>query len=215
MGVIGLAVVGSAKAEEAPRLVKGFSLDGSLAAVADESVTNVDSGEKGSRTALFGATALANVGMFAFGANVDGAPGIFGDGRLSIGGLAGWQEARGRFSFQILAEAGGHRFNQVGGNFFATQLGDPTHWLPYAGARLGATMSLPAKDFFQMGIWLFARQDIGEATVTNEGFPLLGGDVTYTNYRLGGFQAGLALRIGAAVGGRPELSSSSDSSQEL
>ncbi len=136
-------------------------------------------------------------------------------GGFRIGGLAGWQEALGRFSFQILAEAGGHRFNQVGGNFFATQLGDPTHWLPYAGARLGATMSLPAKDFFQMGIWLFARQDVGEATVTSESGGFLGGEVTDTNYRLGGFQAGLALRIGAAIGGRPILSFSSDDSPEL
>jgi hypothetical protein len=46
---------------------------------------------------------------------------------------------------------------------------------------------------------LFGRHDIGQTTVTSVSSGWLGGERTYTDFRLGGFQAGAAFRIGTIV----------------
>ena len=43
---------------------------------------------------------------------------------------------------------------------------------------------------------MFVRKDINDATVTNTTGNFLGGDDTTTQYRLGGYSAGVALRLG-------------------
>ena len=48
----------------------------------------------------------------------------------------------------------------------------------------------PKPDFFA---WLFGRYDVGEATVTNVGIFM---QENRTDYRLGGWMCGLALRVG-------------------
>jgi hypothetical protein len=75
----------------------------------------------------------------------------------------------------------------------AHQLG-PDTWLPYLGVRLGVARTVPTHGLFEVGAWLFGRYDVGEATVTNvRGFL---GEETRTDYRLGGWMCGLALRVG-------------------
>ena len=99
---------------------------------------------------------------------------------------------------QFLAEAGGHCFRDVGGSLFASSLGSANHWLPYAGMRVGATMSFSTRGFYRMGVWILARRDIGEASATSVSAGW-GNGPTYTDFKLGGLQAGVALRFGMAV----------------
>jgi hypothetical protein len=61
-------------------------------------------------------------------------------------------------------------------------------------------MILSKGGYFQMGVWAFARHDIGEITVTSESGGR-GAGSTFTDYKLGGFQAGVALRLGTIVEG--------------
>ena len=49
---------------------------------------------------------------------------------------------------------------------------------------------------FELGAWLFFRKDVGDATVTNTAGTFLGGDDTISQYRLGGYSAGVGLRVG-------------------
>jgi len=182
------------RADEAPDL--GISLDGYLAPVWDDSVTNMTPGQAQDRSrGLVGIATLANFGPYAVGGVVDGFPGIFGGGRMTVGGMAGWQPRVGTHRFQVLGEVGAERFNDVGGNFFASPSVHET-WLDYVGARLGTSETFSAAGHFELGAWFFVRKDLGDATVNNTGEPLLGGEGTTTQYRLGGYSAGAALRIG-------------------
>jgi hypothetical protein len=192
-----------AHAQEDLPLTKGIAADTWVAAVDDRSVLNLTSGEKhNEQSVLLGISVLGHLGELALGATLDGFPGLFGDSRLSAGGLAGWQRTVDLFRLQILAEAGGHCFRYVGSTLFASQNGPANHWLPYAGLRVGATMSFSKRGYSQMGLWVFARQDIGEATVTSVSAGW-GSGSTYTDFRLGGFQAGVALRFGMSVTQQP------------
>ncbi|HEY7373361.1 MAG TPA: hypothetical protein VIF57_14465, partial [Polyangia bacterium] len=80
-----LAAAPRAHADEAPAL--GLSLDGYVAPAYDDSVTATTPGApKRQSRGLVGFATLVNVGDFAAGGIVDGFPGIFGDGRLTVGG---------------------------------------------------------------------------------------------------------------------------------
>jgi len=198
----GFAVVASAqaRADEGPAL--GLSLDGYVAPAYDDSVTATHPGApKRHSRGLIGFATLANLGDFAAGGVVDGFPGIFGDGRLTVGGMAGWQPEIGRRRYQVLGELGAERFSDVGGNFFNSPSTHET-WLDYVGARLGTSESFGPGGHFELGAWLFVRKDLGTAAVSNTGGTLLGGEDTRTEYQLGGYTAGAALRVGLRFGQR-------------
>jgi hypothetical protein len=191
------AVVGAAsgaRAEEPAKL--GLSFDGYVAPVFDSSVTNMTSGQSPERSrGLVGFATLANVGPFAAGGVVDGFPGIFGGGRLTVGGVAGWQPEIGRHRYQLLGELGAERFTDVGGNLLSAPSAHET-WLDYVGARLGTSETVGLGGHFELGAWLFVRKDLGQATVTNTTPNFLGGESTTTQYNLGGYTAGAAFRLG-------------------
>jgi hypothetical protein len=173
---------------------RGLSLSAWAGAALDRSVTSMEGRRPVNETApILGASGLGNIERFAIGGTVDTTPGMFGNARLSLGALVGYQQQVGRTRLHLLAEAGGHRFSEVGGTALGRQLG-PDTWLPFAGVRLGAARTVPARGFSEIGFWLFGRHDLGQATATYASDVL--GAETRTDYRLGGFMAGLALHVG-------------------
>jgi hypothetical protein len=184
----------AARAAEGPAL--GLSVDGYLAPTWDHSVTYQDSGEpeRGAR-GKFGVATLLNLDALAFGGVVDGSPGIIGEGRLTVGGVVGWQPHFGSHRYQLLGEMGQERFTDVGASFLSTTSPHET-WLDYVGARLGVTEVLSSDGHFLLGAWLFVRKDLGETTVTTAPASLGLGDSPSTVYVVGGYSAGVAFRIG-------------------
>jgi hypothetical protein len=204
-GAVILAAVALAgagvRAQEPPPL--GLSVDGYLASGWDSSVTNETNGGPQDRDrGLVGLTALVDVRDFAAGGVVDGFPGLFGGGRLTVGGLAGWQPRFRRFRWQLLGELGAERFSDVGGNLL-TSPGTHETWLGYTGARLGFSITPGRGEHFELGWWLFVRRDLGEATVTNSSSNWIDNSVTTTTYHLGGSTAGAALRVGVRLDRKP------------
>jgi hypothetical protein len=185
----------AARADEPSAL--GISLNAYVAPVWDDSVTNMNPGQTQQRSrGLVGFATVANIGPFAAGGVVDGFPGIFGDGRLTVGGLAGWQPQVGTRRFQVLGELGAERFSDIGGNFFNTPSTHET-WLDYVGARLGTSETFGRNGHFELGAWLFVRKDLGEANVSNTSSGFLGsGSAGTTDYLVGGYTAGAAFRVG-------------------
>jgi hypothetical protein len=188
---VGLAAP-AARAADGPLV--GFSVDGYVAPTWDRSVTDMQTGQphQPSRSAV-GVATLLNLDQLAFGAVVDGMPGIFGDGRVSMGGVFGWQPRSGRDRYQVLGEVGEERFSDTGGTFLSSPGGETT--LGYVGARLGVTHTFGVEGPFELGVWAFVRKDIGEAIVTNVNGNL-GGEETVTRYHLGGYSGGISLRVG-------------------
>jgi hypothetical protein len=175
---------------------KGISLSAWAGGAMDRSVTNVSGGAPLHPTAaLVGITAVANVGELAVGAALDGFSGLFGEGRMAIAALGGWQPRDGRLRLQILGEVGAHRFSDVGGSLFAEQMGGPT-WLPYGGVRVGTAWTFGERGHVEVGTNLFARYDLGSSTVTTIDSGFLGSPSTRTDYNVGGFMAGLGIQVG-------------------
>jgi hypothetical protein len=127
----------TARAADGPLL--GFSVDGYLAPTWDRSVTDMQSGKphQPSRSAV-GIATLLSLDELVFGGVVDGMPGVLGDGRLSMGGVFGWQPRSGNDRYQVLGEVGEERFSDTGGTLLSTPSADETT-LGYVGARLGMT----------------------------------------------------------------------------
>ena len=174
----------------------GVSVDAYAAPTWDHSITEQQTGQlrQGSR-GMVGLATLLNWDGLALGGVVDGMPGIFGDGRVSAGALVGWQPRLGSHRYQVLGEMGQERFSEVGGNLISAPSAKET-WLGYVGARLGMSETFGSEGPFELGAWVFVRKDINDATVTNTSGNFLGGDDTTTQYRLGGYSAGVALRLG-------------------
>jgi len=190
-----IAIPWTARAQSA--LERGLSVDVQVAATVDRTVTYSDGGAPYRDTSgLLGLSAVGNLGELAIGGSIDGFPGMFGDGRMALGGLAGWQPKIGNLRIQILGEAGADRFSNVGGTLFSEQLGAKNSWLPYGAIRLGVMRSLPKDGHFEIGLWLFGRYDLGQKTVTSVTTGIFGGPTVYTDFQLGGFMAGLGFRIG-------------------
>jgi hypothetical protein len=196
-GAVVAATVGltapAARAADAPLF--GLSVDGYVAPTWDRSVTDMQSGKpyQPSRSAV-GLATLLNWDELVLGGVVDGMPGILGNGRLSMGGVFGWQPRSGSERYQLLGEMGEERFSDAGGNLLSTPSVDETT-LGYVGARLGVTHTFGGGGPFELGVWAFVRKDIGEATVTNVSGNF-GGEDTITQYRIGGYSGGVSLRIG-------------------
>ena len=192
-----------ARAQNGPAF--GIGVDGYLAPTWDHSVTYQDNGEpeRGSRGKL-GVAALINLDQLAIGGVVDGFPGILGEGRLTVGGVVGWQPYFGSHRYQLLGEMGQERFTDVGGTLLSTASPHET-WLDYVGARVGVSETLGRDGHFVLGAWLFVRKDLGEATVTNQEASLGLGEGTTTGYVVGGYTAGVAFRIGLRFDQKREI----------
>jgi hypothetical protein len=176
----------------------GFSVDTYGAPTWDRSITNQQTNQpRGGTRTLIGLATVLNFDDWALGGVVDGMPGIMGDGRLSLGALAGWQPRLGAHRYQVLGELGAERFSEVGGTLLSTPSARDT-WLDYAGVRLGMSETFGDGGPFELGAWLFVRRDLGQADVTSSSsLPLFGGTEESTaSYRLGGYSAGLGLRVG-------------------
>jgi hypothetical protein len=188
-----LATAASARADEPSRF--GLSVDAYAAPVYDRSVINQQTHQPvdGSRETVGLATVL-NFDTLALGGVVDGMPGILGNGRLAVGGIAGWQPRLGSHRYQLMGELGAERFGDVGGSLLGTP-GARDTWLDYVGARLGTSETFGSGPF-ELGAWLFVRKDLGEANVSGPSGNLPGGPDSTTDYRLGGYTAGVALRLG-------------------
>jgi hypothetical protein len=185
----------AARAEDAPLL--GLSVDAFAAPTLDHSITDQQTGlpHHASRGTI-GLATLLNWDELALGGVLDGMPGIFGDGRLSIGALAGWQPRLGGHRYQLLGELGQERFSDVGGNLFSTPSTQET-WLGYVGARLGISETFSSDGPFELGAWLFFRKDVSDATVSNTAGAFVGGgDANVNQYHLGGYSGGVGLRVG-------------------
>jgi hypothetical protein len=184
----------AAHADESPLF--GLSVDAYAAPTWDHSIKDQQTGEprQGSR-GMVGLSTLLNWEGLALGGVVDGMPGIFGDGRVSAGALVGWQPRLGSHRYQVLGELGEERFSEVGGTLISMPNTKET-WLGYVGARLGMSETFGSEGPFELGAWLFVRKDINDATVSNTTGNFLGGDDSTTQYRLGGYSAGVALRVG-------------------
>jgi hypothetical protein len=196
---VAIAGVGARAAHADEPADRGLSLSTAVGGALDRSVTAADSGHRLNEAApVIGATGVGNIERFAIGGAVDTTPGALGNARLSLGALVGYQQQVGRTRFSVLAEAGGHRFSDVGGTAFGRQMGQDT-WLPFAGLRLGAARTVPAHGLIEVGAALFARADLDRTTVTH--FSTVFDTETQTDYRLGGFMAGLALQAGLRLEG--------------
>jgi hypothetical protein len=99
-----------------------------------------------------------------------------------VSALLGYQQQMGRTRLHLFGEAGGHRFS------------GPDVWLRFAGLRVGAARTVPAHGFVEVGASLFARYDLQQATATRVRNFM--GEDGRTDYRLGGFMAGLTLQVG-------------------
>jgi hypothetical protein len=184
----GLAAIARA-GESADR---GLSLSAWMGGAWDRGVTTADGRPIHTEALLAGLTGVGNIEHLAIGGAVDVKPAALGDGRLSMSALLGYQRAMGRNRLQLLAEVGERRYSGVGGSLSARQEGsDP--WLPFVGARLGLVRTMPARGFVELGVLVFARYDLGRTGVTTVSTFL---DETRTEYRVGGFMAGLALQAG-------------------
>ena len=190
--VIGIAV-GSASAARADEPAnRGISLSAWAGGALDRSVLSASGQPVGLEALVAGVIGVGNIEHIAVGGAVDTRPDILGAGRLSISALLGYQHQVGARRIQLLGEAGGRRFSDVSGDPNARQLGtDP--WLPFVGARVGAARTVPAHGFVEVGTWLFARFDLRRTTVTTEDDQLGAGR---TDYRVGGFMAGLGVEVG-------------------
>lgn len=198
--VIQVASAGHAWARETTRT--GMSIAAGLEQVADASVTEADepAATTMSRRGHLDASFLANVGDFAAGGVVAGSPGIFGDGRLIIGGRAGWQPTFGTTRLQILGDAGIHRFTDAGAGFFSSTTPDVIS-TPYVGLQVGMTRSFWRDGHLEYGIALLARHDLRTQSATKQGGTL---DIFGTGepappptvLNVGGTMVGVSLTIG-------------------
>ena len=137
------------------------------------------------------------------GGTVDTTPSINGDGRMSIAPLLGFQPEVEGMRFQLLGEAGRHRFSDVGGGVFGHQLG-PDTWLPYLGVRLGVARTVPAHGLFELGAWLFGR-DRHPRGDRDERERLSWARRPGPTIGIGGWMWGLALRSGCAWRARTHI----------
>jgi len=187
-------VSAGARADEAAPF--GISFDGYLAPTWDHSVNNEQTHqpESASRSKVGFATVLT-VDELAVGGVVDGMPGLSGEGRLTVGGVVGWQPRIGAHRYQLLGELGAERFTDVGGGALSTPSVSET-WLDYVGARLGMTESFSRDSNLVLGAWLFVRKDLSEANVSSTQGGMGFGDATTTPYLVGGYSAGIAFRVG-------------------
>lgn len=200
------ALGGRAQAREAT--ASGLSVAVGLEQTLDGSVAYATDAEGAAhRGGHLDANALGNVGDFAFGAAVAWVPEILGDGRLLVGGRAGWQPTAGGTRFQLLGDAGLHRFTAVGGGLFATSTPHAVE-TPYLGVEFGMTRSFLRGGHLEGGLSLFVRQDLKTQTVLRQetGFGIFGGGDTTppppTELRVGGTMVGALLTLGFRVEAR-------------
>jgi hypothetical protein len=177
---------GAARADEPAD--RGLSLSAWAGGALDRSVITADGRPVNIEALSGGLTGVGNIERVAIGGSVDTQPAVRGDGRLAVSALLGYHHQAGRARVSLLGEAGARRFS-LGSAADQQQLG-PDPWLPFVGVRVGSTRTIPARGFVELGSWLFARLDLERTTVS------MFREETRTDYRVGGFTAGLAVQVG-------------------
>ncbi|MEP6652875.1 MAG: hypothetical protein ABJA82_05925 [Myxococcales bacterium] len=109
-----------------------------------------------------------------------------------VGAHAGWLVENDRVQMDLVAEGGVHWFSDLGRDFLQ-ETDAPTAKLPYVGARWGV-LCRPGAGSGRLGLWVFARADVGRSTVIANTNAFTDHD-TY-RYEIGGYTAGLAVRVG-------------------
>ena len=191
--VVFTGLAGVARADEPAD--RGISLSAWAGGALDRGVVGTNGQPVHPEALLAGLTGVGNIEHVAIGGAVDIRPALFSDGRLSLSALLGYQHQVNRTRVQLLGEAGARRFSGLGtvGDEAMHQLA-PQPWLPFVGLRLGSARMVPAHSFVELGTWLFARYDLQKTTVA--AVHNLSGEEAPTDYRLGGFMAGMALQVG-------------------
>ncbi len=149
--VVAAALAPAAAARAGEPADRGASFTVWAGAAAERGVAVIGDGRPVRDTApMFGLTGLGNLERFAIGGAVDGTPGAMGNGRLSLSGLAGYQPELEGTRVLLLAEGGRHRFSEVDDS-----------WRPFVGVRVGMARTMPRHGPFELGLWGFARHDLG------------------------------------------------------
>ena len=172
---------------------RGISLSAWAGGALDRGVVTGDGRPVHPEGLMAGLTGVGNIERVAIGGAVDVRPALFGDGRLSLSALLGYQQQAGRARVQLLGELGTRRFSGLGADGVVAQPA-PEPWLPFVGVRLGSARTVPARGFVELGSWLFARYDIRQTTATSVGN--LSGEGAHADYRIGGFMLGMAMQVG-------------------
>jgi hypothetical protein len=110
----------------------------------------------------------------------------------ALGGLLGVKIGLGVARLDLMGEAGGHRF----GNLGSETNGNKEQWLAYVGLRPGLAFrfSPPDTPGLILGVWAFARWDL-----TTNRVPVTAanaGNTTPSSLKLGGTQIGATVRLG-------------------
>jgi hypothetical protein len=189
------ALLSCAVARADPARALGVSIGLGIEADFDDTVTSAAGDRLHDQTGQLTASALANMGDFALGGLIVSHPEFFGDGRALYGARAGWQPRFGPVRFQVLGEAGLHRFTNVGAGLFSSSTPKEISG-PYLGLALGTTGSF-GRSVFEWGAMLVARRDLFRGTATKTESSFLGSPVPPpTTYDVGGTLIGAVLTIG-------------------
>ena len=172
---------------------RGISLSAWAGGVIDRGVVTADGRPVHPEGVIAGLTGVGNIERVAIGGAVDIRPALFGDGRLSLSAVLGYQQQAGHARVQLLGELGTRRFSGLGADGVVSQPA-PEPWLPFVGVRMGSARTVPARGFVELGSWLFARYDIRQTTAASVG--KLSGEGAHADYRIGGFMLGVAMQVG-------------------
>jgi hypothetical protein len=141
-----------------------------------------------------GGDVLLNLGTFEFGAIADVTFAQHSANQSAIGALAGMKLPLGPVRLDLLGEAGGHRYGNIGSNPSIVKSGSD-QWFAYLGLRPGVAFKFGAPDApgFLLGLWGFARWDL---TTKNAAVTVSGATDQPGKVKLGGVSIGATVRAG-------------------
>lgn len=139
-----------------------------------------------------GGDVMFNVEWFQFGAIADYSWSSNRASQTALGGLVGLKLPLGRLRLDLMGEAGGHRYGDLGNAVNS----DKDQWFMYLGLRPGVAFKFgePDRPGFLLGVWTFVRWDLNSnrVPVTAENI----GNTTAGSIKLGGSTIGATLRVG-------------------
>jgi hypothetical protein len=141
---------------------------------------------------MVGGDVLLGSGFLELGAIADHSWASGKGSQTALGGLLGLKVPLGALRLDLLGEAGGHRYGDLGKE---TNDGKDV-WRAYVGLRPGLALKLgqPSLPGLVVGLWTFVRWDLNSdrVPVTNRNV----GSTTPASLKLGGSTIGATLRLG-------------------
>lgn len=200
------ALVGvSQRAQAFEATNSGVSVSAGVERFIDATVTTSSGDPVDKMGGHVGASILGNLGDMALGAVVAGRPDILGDGRLMVGGRAGWQPTFGTTRVQLLGDVGMHRFTNVEAGLFSSTTPNLIT-TPYVGFQVGMTRSFIRGGHLEYGLALVGRHDLRQQSAVHHesagiGLPIAHATTTSTappdtELRVGGTMIGVSLTVG-------------------